>query len=166
MVRRGPPFVRVIESGLHGNLACQIPDEAGEFSSDGSADLVLMQTACAQAAVALAQAQLRSPGDLAQGSRLGFIADLHFAGDLCREAICPSRFDQDATGVRVAGFGDRSERARLAGGAFTRYESEECHELFGMSEARELAELCDQRDGRNEVDAAQRHQRRNHRLQA
>src|SRR5271168_1970466 len=47
MVRRGPPLAWAVESGLHGDLARQIPDEPGEFSSDGGADLVLMQTACA-----------------------------------------------------------------------------------------------------------------------
>ena len=135
MVCRGPPLVWAIKSSRHGDVACQIPDEAGEFSSNGGADLVLMQTACAQAPIALAEAQLRSPGDLAQDSRLGFIADLHIAGNLCREAIRPGRLDQDATGVRVAGFGNSAERTRFPGGAFARYETEECHKLFGVRES-------------------------------
>jgi hypothetical protein len=120
MVRRGPPFAWAIESGLHGDLACRVPDEAGEFSSNSGADLVLMQTSCAQAAVALAEAQVCRQANLAQSSRLAFVADLHLAGDLCRESVRPGCLDQNATGVRVAGFGDRSERALLAGGAFTR----------------------------------------------
>jgi hypothetical protein len=103
MARRGPPLLRVIGSGLRSDLAGQIPDEPGEFSSDGGADLVLMQTACTQSSVGLAEAQLCPPGDLAHGSRLVFIANLRLAGDLCREAICPSRLDPNATGVRVSG---------------------------------------------------------------
>jgi hypothetical protein len=141
MVRRGPPFAWAIESGLHGDLARQIPDEAGEFSSNSGADLVLMQTACAQAAVALAEAQLRPPRNLAQRSGLGFVTDLQLAGNLCRESVCPSRLDQNATGMRVAGFGDRAQRARLAARAFARYESEKRHELLGVSEASEVTEF-------------------------
>jgi len=134
MVRRVPPFVwtlESIESGPHGDVSCQIPDEAGKFSSDGGANLVFRQTACVQAPVALAQAQLCPPSDLALVSRLSFVADLQIAGDPCAEAVRPSRLDQHATGVRVAGLGDRTQRARVTGGAFARHESEKSHELLG-----------------------------------
>jgi hypothetical protein len=60
--------VWVIES-RHGSLACQIPDKAGEFSSNSGANLVQRQATRVQAPVALAEAQLRPPSDLTQGAR-------------------------------------------------------------------------------------------------
>jgi hypothetical protein len=88
------------------------------------------------------------------GLEAGFRCGLASHGRSLPETICPGRFDQNATGVRVAGFGDRPQRARLAGGASAWYEFEKRHELLRVSEALELAEFDDQRDGGDEVNAA------------
>jgi hypothetical protein len=67
-------FARRVSS-RRGSLACEIPDKAGEFSSHSGANLVQRQATRVQAPVALAEAQLRPPSDLTQGSRLTFVAE-------------------------------------------------------------------------------------------
>src|SRR6185295_2310187 len=60
---------------------------------------------------------------------------------------------------------DRASLDALAGRSLGRHETEVCHELAWALEAREVADLCKDRHGRNEIDATHRHQRRNDRCQ-
>jgi len=46
-----------------------------------------------------------TPREVAKDSGLTFVADLQLARDPRREAIRPGCLDEDATAVRVAGFG-------------------------------------------------------------
>jgi hypothetical protein len=57
--------------------------------------------------------------------------------------------------VAVADLGDRSLPASLAGGVLGGHEPDEGHELLGRPEAVEIADLNDQRERGQGVDAAQ-----------
>jgi hypothetical protein len=70
-------------------------------------------------------------------------------------ARVPRRLDQQPAGVRRAGLGDRALPARVARGALGGHEPDEAHELFGRPKAGEVADLADQPDGGQRVDAAQ-----------
>lgn len=68
-------------------MACDVPDEGGQFTGDGDADFVLLHAAALQSAVAGAQAQLGAPGDVADDLGLALLAHLQFAGEPGREAV-------------------------------------------------------------------------------
>jgi hypothetical protein len=144
----------------------KIPDKAGQFSSDGAAGPVLMDTACGEATIALAKTKLSSPGDLAQGSRKMLLADLHLSSDACRMAVTPGRLDQHTPRVSVASASDTALGATLAARALTRYQAKEGHQLLGVGEATQIPKLCDQSEGADEVSASEAHQRLDHGSQA
>src|ERR1700676_3135128 len=142
-------------SSRYRDLPGDRPDKAGKFSSDGNADLVQMQVAGTEAPVALCETQLSAPGDLTHCLGLTFLAHLVSAADAGSEALVPSRFDKHASGMTVAGFSDRAAMARVAGGELGRHQPEEPHHVPWMGEAAEVADLCNEGHGRDEVDAAQ-----------
>jgi len=86
-------------------------------------------------------------------------------GLACREAVAPGRLHQHAPGVAVAGERDRALASAPARGVLARHQPEEGHQLLGRVEAADVAELCQQYDGGEFVDAAQCHQRIDHRRQ-
>src|SRR5437879_6507525 len=110
-------------------MLSQVPHEAGELTRDGHTGAVLMHATGGKASVALAQAQLCPPRDLAQFSRQSFLARVHLATDACRVTIRPGRLDQDTSGVSVPGARDTALGAALAAGALAGHQSEEGHQL-------------------------------------
>jgi hypothetical protein len=90
-------------------VTCQVPDEAIELASDRNADFGgLHLPTQAELAIALSKAQLRVPGDIADGFGLTLLADLVFATDVGGIAIRPGRLDQYASCMPVARAGDRA----------------------------------------------------------
>src|ERR1700694_3198466 len=73
---RGPPASRVSRSGARSDVPADIPDESGEFAGERDADLVVLQPAGPEPAVAVVQAQVRAPGDRADLGRLSFLTNL------------------------------------------------------------------------------------------
>jgi len=88
---------------MRADVLADIPDIAGQLARDRNADYVVLQSARAQSPIAMAQAQLCSPGDRADLGWLAFLPDLQWHAHACREAVIPRRFDQDAADVTVAG---------------------------------------------------------------
>ena len=125
------------------------PDEADHFTGDrggrstGSGHHHLGLAGSGQAAIAVAQSQLRTPGNVAH--RLGQMLDpikqlsadpgLHATGR-------PSRplgpFDQNTAGKRTSGFGDAATADALAARIFRRDQAEIGHRLAEIGEAREV----------------------------
>src|SRR5262249_50367236 len=70
-------------------------------------------------------------------------------------ARVPGRLDQQAANVAVADLGDRALAALLTGGVLRGHEADEGHELLGAREAAEVADLSDERERGQRVDAAQ-----------
>src|SRR5271154_3691394 len=101
-------------SSRYRDLPGDRPDKAGKFSSDGNADLVLVQVAGTEAPVALCETQLSAPGDLTHRFGLTFLALLDPAADAGSEAVVPRRFDKHASSMAIAGFSDRAAMARVA----------------------------------------------------
>ena len=71
-----------------------------------------------QLSVAFTQPHLGLPTDVLDGFGLLFQSQLEVATDLGRIAVGPGAFDQGATGMGIAGFGDRTLPASLATGIF------------------------------------------------
>jgi hypothetical protein len=151
MVGREPLLMWAIESGLHADLAREIPQEACEFSDSRGADLVRWQVTCVQTTVSLAQTQLRLRGNLAQHPGLAFATHFHLAGDPCREAIRPGRLDQNATGVSVAGFGDRASARDSSVERSLGTSPRNAMSWLGVGKASEVTKFGNQRDGGNEI---------------
>ena len=54
-----------LRSGARCDMPSDIPDKGGELAGERDADLVVLQAARLETAVAMTQTQLRAPGDLA-----------------------------------------------------------------------------------------------------
>ena len=148
-------FLRVPGSGIQGDLLGDGPHEGDELARDGGDDDVGVLAACEEAAVALAEADLRLPGDGADvgGERLETLLDDR--RDLGVVAVGPGGLGESATGAAVAGLGDAPLPAFVAARVFGGDEPDEGGELPGVVEAREVAELGDDGDGNDELDAAE-----------
>src|SRR5207253_1983515 len=70
-------------------------------------------------------------------------------------ACVPGRLDQQPPDVAVADLRDRALSALLARGMLARHETDEGHELLGGAEAAEVADLTDERERGQRVNAAQ-----------
>jgi hypothetical protein len=89
------------------------PDEADHLPRDrgGHDDLGLARRG--QATIAVAQAQLRPPGDVADRLRQTFDSIEELAADPRLHAVGPGALDQHAPCVGVAGLGDAAWRMLL-----------------------------------------------------
>src|SRR6202521_2591863 len=154
---RGPPASRVSRSGARSDVPADIPDESGEFAGERDADLVVLQPAGPEPAVAVVQAQLRAPGDRADLGRLSFLTHLQGGADAGWVAVVPGRLDEDAANVTVACLGDRTEPALGAGSVFGGDQSQVSHQLARMGEAPQITELGDDGGGRDQIEPPQRH---------
>src|SRR5688572_8593441 len=90
------------------------PDEADHLTRDCRGHDHLGLARCGQAAVALAQAHLRPPGDVADRLRQRFDPIEQLAADPGLHAVGPGAFDQDPAGMGVAGLGDAAAADAVA----------------------------------------------------
>jgi hypothetical protein len=112
------------------------------------------------------QSQLCLPSLSANGLAQTLLAALRPVAHACSEAIVPRRFRQQAARMRIAGLGDRTPADALATGGFGRHQAQIAHQLARMREPTDVADLGDQPNSRNFVDAAQGLQRSHDRLEA
>lgn len=117
------------------HLAEQIPDEAAEFARERDLHFAGQQSATGEVPETFMQAHLRLPGETPIRLRLALLTFGELLGDLGRFRGMLHRFDKDPAGLRIAGLGDGAEPARVAGGRFLRYQSEERHEPARVCEA-------------------------------
>ena len=91
-----------------------------------------------QTAIAVAQAKLRAPGDVAHlfGQMLDAIQEL--SADPCLHAIGPSTFDQNAAGESAAALVMPPPADALAARMLGRHQAKISHQLAGIGEAREI----------------------------
>src|SRR5919106_2579632 len=75
-------------------------------------------------------------------------------------ARMPGRLDQEPADVAVADLGDRALPALLAGGVLAGHQADEGHELLRTCEAAEAADLDQEREREQRVDATQAAQAR------
>lgn len=88
--------MRVAVSAGVRHVLRDVPDEGGEFASDGDADLALVHATGVQTPVATAEAQLCAPGEVGDGLELILVAHNVGEGHARRVAIAPGRLDQHA----------------------------------------------------------------------
>src|SRR2546427_1222603 len=105
--------------------------------------------------VAAMQALLRPPRVADDLVGLALAAVRQRAADGGSVPIVPGGLDQDAPGVTVAGFGQRSAALRLARGVLARHEPEVGHEFARPAEALEVHDLGQKDDRRQRVDPAE-----------
>ncbi len=146
-------------SGADSDLLTDAPDKAGELPRDRHADLVVLQTAGGQPAIAMTEPQLRPPGDVADRGGLSFLALLLSQADAGRVAVVPGGLDQHPPCMTVASLGDRPERALLTAGVFTGHQPQIAHQLARARKALQFSQFGHQADSDQFVHAAQRHQR-------
>ena len=91
------------------------PQERRHFAGDRRHDDGQLLARGAEPAVAGAKADLRFPGDIADGLRQSLQSGSQSLGDPCGIAICPGRLDQSAAGTAVARQGEAFPPDRLAG---------------------------------------------------
>jgi hypothetical protein len=108
-----------------------------------------------QASEAFTQAHWGLPTDVLDSLGRFFESQLYVTTDCSGIAIGPRAFDERATGVGVAGFGEGTLPASLTAGVFRGDEPQEAHQLSGVIEAREVAEFRHGGDGHGELDATQ-----------
>ncbi len=103
---------------------------------------------------ARAEPQLGLPGDGANLLWHVLLALEEVATDRGRVVVRPRRLAEHAADMRVAALGDPPLAPSLASGILRRDHADEVHEVL-RTEAGEIAELRDHRDGDNEREAAQ-----------
>lgn len=102
----------------HWHLCGYGPYNACQFPGHSHDHLVGVFAAGQQASIAFAQPHLRRPTDLLEGLRELFPPELSVATDLGGIAVGPGAFDQNASGMRVPGVGERPLSASLPTGIF------------------------------------------------
>jgi len=104
---------------------------------------------------ASAQAELGLPADVLDRLGEAFDPFLNVLGDLGGEAVGPGSLDEGAAGAGVAGLGDAALVASGAAGVLGGDQPDEGGELARVVEAGDVAELGDDRECNEPLDAAQ-----------
>lgn len=125
-----------------------------------------MLAAGEQSSIALAQPDLGFPTDVLEGFRWCFESELQMPAALRGLAIRPSAFDQGASRMGIAGFGDGALSASLPRGILRRNQAQELHELSGVIEAGEVAQFRHRGHRHGALHAAQRLKRLDDRVQS
>lgn len=157
---------RVCWKFLGPHLTSDIPDEADEFASDGSAGLVVMHPAQPEFTEAMAQSYLGLPGNFDHGGRQAVVSCANSRTNACRMAVIPSRLDQQSADATVSRARDRTTLRAVTAGEFGWDEAEVAHQLAGMLEASQIADFSHDGHSGEGIDAAQAHQRLNYGLPA
>src|SRR4051812_8588745 len=155
---RGPPPLQPTWCMVFGGSVGvrERPAEAGEFARDGDRDdRAALAALSVESLPDVVQASLRLPGDLDDVGGLSVLSATQRLALRRRAAVVPGGLDQQPSRVPAAGLGDRPEPALLAAGVLGRRQADVAHELPGLGEAREVADLGAQADRRERVDPAQ-----------
>src|SRR5882724_2793289 len=105
--------IRLLALRCHWNLFGDSPHKARQFPGNSHDQLVGVFASGYQTAIAFAQLHLRLPTDVLDRLRELFQPELQVATDFGGMPVSPGAFDQGASGMGVAGFGDRTLPASL-----------------------------------------------------
>ena len=122
-------------------LAGDSPDEPGQFTSDRGCHGGGRLSGSAELSVPAAQPHLGFPGGVTDRFGQCFLPEQLFAADPRGEPVAPGRLDQDTAGFAIAGLGDAAAADAGATGMFTGHETDIGHELAGVVETGEIADL-------------------------
>src|ERR1700679_1594852 len=150
----------------YSNLLSDIPDKAAQLAGDSRGHLVVMNAAGTQPAKSRTKPNLGLPGGCHDVLRLPFESWLQRFANASGKAVVPRRFNQDAPNVRIAGLGEPATVACWPARMLAWDQAEISHQFAGMGEAAQIAEFGDNGHGGQQVDAAQGHQRLDHRQRA
>ena len=108
------------------------------------------------------QSFLRLPRRVANRAGQTLLSQQKLSADPGREPVAPRGLDQHATCRAVPGLGDPALTPRAPAGVLGRHQAEIRHKLAWIGEARDIADLGDQRCRSHPCHAAQRPQRVHH----
>jgi len=123
------------------------PDEAAELARHCDDRHLARLAARGEAEVAAVEPLLGFPGVGDDLRGLALPAGYYRFALPRRVAVVPGSLDQGAASVGVAGLGDAASSLLAAARAFAGDEADEGHELAGVLEASEVADLRDEDDG-------------------
>ena len=123
-----------------------------------------MFASCHESSVAFTQPDLGFPTDVLDDFGLFFESQLQMSADLGGIAIGPGAFDQDASGMGVAGFGNRPLAALLPRGIFRGDQAQKFHQFSWALKTGEVAHFRHQGDGHGELHPTQGLQGLDHRV--
>ena len=132
-----------------------VPDEAGELAGDRGRHLGQRLAGGAHPAEALAEPDLGLPADGADLRRQALAAIQEAALLPGLVPVAPSGLDQDRARLGVAGPGDPAAAGTVAAGMLARDQPEPGHELLGVGEAPQVADLGDEHRRGHQPQAAQ-----------
>ncbi len=140
------------------------PDETDELTRDRGDHMRHRFASSQEPPIARMQAMLGLPGNLDDMRGLATLSGAQRIGAFGWEAIRPGGFQQDASEMGVAGFGDRAAVDAAAARVLAGHGAAVAHELPRMREARQRTELTYDGRGGHLAHAAQTLQRTHDRL--
>lgn len=136
------------------------PDEASELTSDGDDSLASGLALGEHAVEATVEPVHCLVGECDDLGGLSLTATLQALG-VGLMTVVPGRLDKQASGMTVAGLGDRPASLAVGGRELGGDEAEESHQAASRVEAHEVVQLRDQTHGGEGVDATEAAQRAN-----
>ena len=118
-----------------------------------------------ESSVTFTQPDLGFPTDVLDDFGLFFESQLQMSADLSGIAIGPGAFDQDASGMGVARFGNRPLSALLPGGIFRGDQAHKLHQFSWALKPRQVTHFRHQGDGHGELHPTQSLEGLDHRVQ-
>jgi len=126
---------------ITGQIPKSFPDEPGEFTGHGDEGFVAMNPTSEEIHESPMKAILSGPTGLENAGGLAFLAAGERLADLGRPGVVLTAFDEEPASVGIATFGDGTLAAFVAAGVLAGHKTEVGHELAGMLEAGQGAQL-------------------------
>jgi hypothetical protein len=102
----------------YGDLSGNGPHESSQLTGNGHGHDIGVFASCHEASVTFTAPDLGFPTDVLDGFWLCFESQLQMSADFSGIALGPGAFDEDASGMGVARFGNRPLSALLPRGVF------------------------------------------------
>jgi hypothetical protein len=149
----------------YGDLSGNGPHESSQLTGNGHGHDIGVFASCHEAPVTFTEPHLGFPTDVLDDFGLCFEAQLQMSADFRGRAIGPGAFDEDASGMAVARFGNRPLSALLPGGVFGGDQAQEFHQFSWGIKPCQVTHFRHQGYGHREWHATQGLQSLDHRVQ-
>jgi hypothetical protein len=147
------------------NLLGNRPHKSDQFTRNSHGDDVGVFPSGHESSIAFTQPDLGLPADVLDDFGLLFQSLLEMPPDLGRRAVAPGALDQDASGVRVARFGNGTLPALLSGRIFRGNQAQAFPQLSWVLKAGQVADFCHHGNGHSALDTTESLECLDHRMQ-
>jgi hypothetical protein len=152
--------------GCDGNLFGNGPHEPNQFSGNGHDHLIGMFASGNESPVTFTEPHLGLPTDILDRFGELFQSQLQMATHLGRIAVGPGPFNESATRMGIARFGNGPLATPCTGGILRGNQPQEFHDLSGIIEARQVSKFGHRGDRDSELHTAEGLKGLDHRVQA